>query len=60
MISNDKVTKRSEIIFIYDISDGNPNGDPLDENKPRIDEETGINLITDVIYSILDPRVKLQ
>ncbi len=48
MISSDKVTKRSEIIFIYDISDGNPNGDPLDENKPRIDEETGINLITDV------------
>ena len=48
MISNDKVTKRSEIVFIYDISDGNPNGDPLDENKPRIDEETGINLITDV------------
>ena len=48
MTSSDKVTKRSEIIFIYDISDGNPNGDPLDENKPRIDEETGINLITDV------------
>jgi CRISPR-associated protein Csh2 len=48
MISSDKVTKRSEIIFIYDISDGNPNGDPLDENKPRIDEETGINLVTDV------------
>lgn len=39
---------RSEIIFLYDIKDGNPNGDPLDENKPRIDEETGINLVTDV------------
>jgi CRISPR-associated protein Csh2 len=26
----------------------NPNGDPIDENKPRIDEETGINIITDV------------
>jgi len=42
------VKNRSEILFIYDIRDGNPNGDPLDENKPRIDEETGINLVTDV------------
>lgn len=40
--------KRGEIIYIYDIKDGNPNGDPLDSNKPRIDEETGINLVTDV------------
>lgn len=43
-----EVNRRSEIIFLYDIKDGNPNGDPLDENKPRIDEETGINLVTDV------------
>jgi len=39
---------RSELIFLYDIKDNNPNGDPLDSNKPRIDEETGINLVTDV------------
>lgn len=39
---------RSEILFMYDVKDANPNGDPLDENKPRIDEETGINLVTDV------------
>lgn len=42
------IKNRSEIIFIYDIRDGNPNGDPMDENKPRIDEGTGINLVTDV------------
>jgi len=42
------VKNRSEIIFMYDVKDANPNGDPLDENKPRIDEETGINLVTDV------------
>ena len=35
------VGKRSELIFCYDIKDANPNGDPLDSNKPRIDEETG-------------------
>jgi CRISPR-associated protein Csh2 len=42
------IKNRSEILFIYDIRDGNPNGDPMDENKPRIDEETGVNLVTDV------------
>ena len=42
------VKNRSEIVFLYDVKDANPNGDPLDENKPRIDEETGINIVTDV------------
>jgi len=45
---SEEIKNRSEIFFIYDIRDGNPNGDPMDENKPRIDEETGINLVTDV------------
>jgi len=39
---------RSELIFLYDIADANPNGDPLDDNKPRLDEETEINIVTDV------------
>jgi len=42
------IKNRSEILFIYDVKDANPNGDPVDENKPRIDEETGINIVTDV------------
>jgi len=45
---NEMIKNRSEVIFLYDIKDANPNGDPLDENKPRIDEETGINIVTDV------------
>lgn len=45
---NSTIANRSEIVFLYDLKDANPNGDPLDENKPRIDEETGINLVTDV------------
>jgi CRISPR-associated protein Csh2 len=45
---SETVKNRSEILFIYDIRDGNPNGDPMDENKPRIDEETGVNIVTDV------------
>lgn len=42
------VSKRSELLFLYDVKDINPNGDPLDENKPRIDEETMENLVSDV------------
>ncbi|MEN9979626.1 MAG: type I-B CRISPR-associated protein Cas7/Csh2 [candidate division WOR-3 bacterium] len=42
------IENRSEILFVYDVVDANPNGDPNDENKPRIDEETGINFVTDV------------
>ena len=42
------VKNRSEILFLYDVTDANPNGDPVDENKPRIDEETGKNIVTDV------------
>lgn len=49
MSKKDKViNNRSEILFLYDVKDANPNGDPIDENKPRIDEETGINIVTDV------------
>ncbi|HEY5536602.1 MAG TPA: type I-B CRISPR-associated protein Cas7/Csh2 [Ignavibacteria bacterium] len=40
--------KRSEIIFLYDVKYCNPNGDPMDANRPRIDEETGKCLVTDV------------
>ena len=43
-----EIKKRSEILFLYDIQNANPNGDPNDENKPRLDEETGRNLVTDV------------
>lgn len=39
---------RSEILFLYDTTWSNPNGDPVDENKPRIDKETSKNIVTDV------------
>ncbi|MCD6122558.1 MAG: type I-B CRISPR-associated protein Cas7/Csh2 [Spirochaetales bacterium] len=42
------ITGHEEILFIYDVKNANPNGDPADENKPRIDEETGYNIVTDV------------
>lgn len=45
---SDVIKNRSEILFLYDVTDANPNGDPMEENRPRIDEETGINIVTDV------------
>jgi len=42
------INNRRELLFIYDVKNANPNGDPADENKPRIDEETGLNIVTDV------------
>jgi len=44
----DYLKNRSEFLFIYDIKDANPNGDPLEENKPRVDEETGQIIVSDV------------
>lgn len=46
-MNKDIIRNRSEILFLYDVTDTNPNGDP-DENRPRIDEHTGINEVTDV------------
>ncbi len=42
------ISQREEFLFIYDITNANPNGDPLDGNKPRLDEESGHNIVTDV------------
>jgi CRISPR-associated protein Csh2 len=42
------IKNRHEIVFIYDVKDGNPNGDPMDSNKPRMDPSTGINIVSDV------------
>lgn len=39
---------RHEILFLYEAKDCNPNGDPLDENRPRTDPETGETTVTDV------------
>lgn len=39
---------RKEMLFLYDVTNANPNGDPADENKPRIDEESKKNIVTDV------------
>ena len=42
------ITSRSELIFLYDVKYANPNGDPMDANRPRIDEDSKHCLVTDV------------
>jgi len=42
------LNNRIEFVFLYDVTDGNPNGDPDMGNMPRIDPETRHGLVTDV------------
>ena len=45
----DAVSNRSEIVFVYDARDCNPNGNPLSgANRPRIDPQTSAAIVTDV------------
>ena len=39
---------RYDFVYLFDVKDGNPNGDPDAGNLPRVDAETGRGLITDV------------
>jgi CRISPR-associated protein Csd2 len=39
---------RHDIVFLFDVTDGNPNGDPDAGNRPRMDDESGNGLVTDV------------
>lgn len=42
------ITNRYEFVLLFDVENGNPNGDPDAGNMPRIDPETGHGLVTDV------------
>ena len=43
-----EINNRIDFIYIFDVQDVNPNGDPDAGNLPRIDAETGMGLVTDV------------
>ncbi|MDE6717178.1 MAG: type I-C CRISPR-associated protein Cas7/Csd2 [Muribaculaceae bacterium] len=43
-----ELNNRIDFIYLYDVQDGNPNGDPDAANLPRVDAETGQGLVTDV------------
>jgi len=42
------ISNRYDFVILFDVENGNPNGDPDAGNMPRIDPETGLGLVTDV------------
>lgn len=42
-----EIKNRFDFIYMFDVKDGNPNGDPDAGNLPRVDAETGMGLVTD-------------
>ena len=42
------IKNRYEFVILFDVENGNPNGDPDAGNMPRIDPESGFGLVTDV------------
>lgn len=47
-MNNQNIQNRYEFVLLFDVKDGNPNGDPDAANTPRTDAETGMGLVTDV------------
>lgn len=45
---SEAINKRYEFVLLFDVENGNPNGDPDAGNMPRIDPETGNGIVTDV------------
>lgn len=42
------INNRYDFVLLFDVQNGNPNGDPDAANMPRVDPETGLGLVTDV------------
>ena len=45
---SEPIKNRYEFVVLFDVENGNPNGDPDAGNMPRVDPETGLGLVTDV------------
>ena len=45
---SDPIKNRYEFVILFDVENGNPNGDPDAGNMPRVDPETGLGIVTDV------------
>lgn len=43
-----ELKNKIDFVYIFDVQDGNPNGDPDAGNLPRVDAETGMGIVTDV------------
>ena len=47
-METEAIKNRYDFVYLFDVQDGNPNGDPDGDNAPRTDDETGQGLVTDV------------
>jgi CRISPR-associated protein Csd2 len=47
------VNRRHDFVLLFDVVDGNPNGDPDAGNLPRVDPETMHGLVTDVCIKLV-------
>jgi len=45
---SEPIKNRYEFVILFDVENGNPNGDPDAGNMPRIDPETNLGIVTDV------------
>ena len=45
---SEPISNRYDFVILFDVENGNPNGDPDAGNMPRVDPETGFGLVTDV------------
>lgn len=45
---SEPIKNRYEFVILFDVENGNPNGDPDAGNMPRLDPESGYGLVTDV------------
>ena len=45
---SEPIKNRYEFVILFDVENGNPNGDPDAGNMPRVDPETGFGIVTDV------------
>ena len=44
----DVIKNRYDFVILFDVENGNPNGDPDAGNMPRMDQDTGLGIVTDV------------
>ena len=51
-----ELKNRYDFMLVFDVKDGNPNGDPDAGNLPRVDSETGEGLVTSLPMSALSAR----
>ena len=45
---SEAIKNRYDFVILFDVENGNPNGDPDADNTPRVDPDTGYGLVTDV------------